>query len=143
MELKLNRIYQSPTYTIGKLFANGQYLCDSIEDAVRDKNKDGDLDDAGEGKVMHKTAIPYGKYEVIVNMSNRFKKYLPLLLNVKGFEGIRIHSGVNEESSSGCIIVGKNTEKGKVTKSREWSNYLTDKLLADQKKKIKSYIEIV
>lgn len=67
---------------------------------------------------MHKTAILSGKYEVIVNVSNRFKRYLPLLLNVPGFDGIRIHNGVDETSSSGCIIVGKNSEKGKVTKSR-------------------------
>ena len=143
MDLELHRIYFSPEYTIGKLFIDGQYFCDTIEDVNRDLNKDGDLLDPGEAKVMHKTAIPFGKYEVIVNVSNRFKRYLPLLLNVPGFDGIRIHNGVDETSSSGCIIVGKNTEKGKVTQSREYMNLLTDKLLSDQKKSLKSYIKIV
>jgi len=143
MELKLNRIFFSPTYTIGKLFINGQYVCDTIEDVNRDLNKDGDLNDAGESKVMHKTCIPFGKYEVIVNISQRFKRYLPRLINVPHFDGILIHNGIDETSSSGCIIVGKNTEKGKVSKSREYMNLITDKLLTEQHKNIKSYIEIV
>lgn len=143
MELKLNRIALKPTYTIGKLFLDGCYYCDVIEDTVRDLNKDGDLNDAGETKIMHKTAIPYGRYEVIVNMSNRFKKFLPLLLNVPSFDGIRIHSGNSEEDSSGCIILGENKEVGKVLNSKPYVIKLVDKLLAEQKKGIKSYITIV
>lgn len=93
MELLLKRHTFKPTYTIGKLFLNSKYFCDVIEDTVKDLNMDGDLDDCGEGKVYGKTAIPYGRYEVKLTMSNRFKKVLPILIGVKGFEGIRIHSG--------------------------------------------------
>ncbi len=143
MELLLKRIALKENYTIGKLYIDGVYFCDTIEDKVRDLNKDGDLNDAGEGKVMHKTAIPYGLYKVIVNISARFKRYLPRLLNVLGFDGILIHNGVDETSSSGCIIVGKNTIKGKVTQSREFMNLLTDKLMAAQKKGEEITIKII
>lgn len=141
MELKLKRIFFSETYTIGKLYINDVYFCDTIEDVNRDKNKDGDLSDVGEGKVMHKTCIPFGNYDVIVNQSTRFKRLLPRILNVPHFDGILIHNGVDENSSSGCIIVGKNTTKGKLTESTNYMNLLTDKLLEAQKKEqIKIYI---
>ena len=93
MELELKRHTFKPNYTMGKLLVNGKYFCDVIENTVRDLNMDGDLDDSGEGKIYGKTAIPYGRYEVKITMSNRFKKELPLLIGVKGFDGIRIHSG--------------------------------------------------
>ena len=118
MELLLKRHTFKPTYTIGKLFVNSKYFCDVIEDTVRDLNMDGDLDDSGEGKIYGKTAIPYGRYEVRLTMSNRFKKFLPILIGVKGFEGIRIHSGNTEQDSLGCLIVGENKEVGKVLNSR-------------------------
>jgi hypothetical protein len=142
VELLLNRIALKEKYTIGKLFVNGVYWCDSIEDKNRDLNKDGDLSDEGEFKVMHKTAIPYGRYKVIVNMSNRFKRYLPLLLNVPEFEGIRIHNGLDENSSSGCIILGENKEKGKVLNSKFWMDKLTKYLLEQQKIGCDIYITI-
>ena len=118
MELLLKRHTFKPTYTIGKLFLNSKYFCDVIEDTVRDLNMDGDLDDYGEGKVYGKTAIPYGRYEVKLTMSNRFNKVLPILIGVKGFEGIRIHSGNTEQDSLGCLVVGENKEVGKVLNSR-------------------------
>ena len=118
MELLLKRHTFKPTYTMGKLFVNSKYFCDVIEDTVRDLNMDGDLDDCGEGKVYGKTAIPYGRYEVKLTMSNRFNKVLPILIGVKGFEGIRIHSGNTEQDSLGCLIVGENKEVGKVLNSR-------------------------
>lgn len=142
IELELHRIYFSPTYTIGKLFVNGSLFCDTIEDKNRDINKDGDLNDLNEAKVMHKTAIPYGRYEVIVNMSGRFKRMLPRLLNVPHFDGILIHNGKDETSSSGCIILGENKEKGKVLNSTFYMNKLTDYLLTEQKKGNKIFINI-
>lgn len=142
IELELNRIYFSPTYTIGKLFVDGVLWCDSIEDVNRDLNKDGDLNDLNEGKVMHKTCIPFNRYEVIVNISKRFKRILPRLLNVPHFDGILIHNGINETSSSGCIIIGENTTKGKITNSTFWMNKLTDFLIMEQKKGNRIFITI-
>ena len=143
MKLKLKRVYFNDKYTIGKLYICDEYFCDTIEDVNRDLNKDGDLNDPGESKIMHKTAIPCGSYKVVVNLSNRFKRLLPLLIDVPHFDGIRIHNGVDETSSSGCIIVGKNTEIGKLTKSREYMNLLTDKLLSEQSKGVAITIDVI
>lgn len=130
MKLELKRIALREAYTIGKLYIDGIYFSDTLEDVVRDLNKDGDLNDAGENKVMHETAIPYGTYKVIMNMSNRFKRIMPLLLDVKNFKGIRIHSGNKATHSSGCILVGKNTIKGQVTNSKHYEKLLYEKLNA-------------
>ena len=121
---------------------NRQLWCDTIEDVNRDINRDGDLLDLNEEKVMHKTAIPFGRYEVIVNMSSRFKRMLPRILNVPHFDGILIHNGKDETSSSGCVIVGENREKGKVLNSSFWMNKLTDYLLEEQRKGIKIFIRV-
>jgi len=109
MELKLVRSIYSDKSTIGQLSINGSNFCDTLEDVCRDANRDGDLQDPGEQKVYGKTAIPAGRYEVILNQSARFKKLMPLLLNVTGFEGIRIHNGNKPEHTEGCILVGKKT----------------------------------
>lgn len=119
MRLELKRKALLPEYTIGDLFVDGKLFCNTLEDTVRDLNKDGDLNDAGEGKVYGQTAIPYGTYEVVITYSNRFKKQLPLLENVKGFEGIRIHPGNTKEDTHGCILVGVNSKKGMVTESKK------------------------
>lgn len=142
MELVLNRIAYRDTYTIGKLFINGVLFSDCIEDRNRDLNHDGDLNDDGEGKVYSETCIPFGKYEVIVNYSPKFKRFLPRLLNVPSFEGILIHNGTSEKSSAGCIIVGENKTVGKVTNSTYYMNKLTDLILAEQKKGLKTTIVI-
>ena len=127
MELKLKRVALRETYTIGKLYVNGTYFCDTIEDRVRDLNKDGDLNDVGEGKIPSLTAIPYGKYEITLKIkSPKFSLkpsyswcggYLPRLINVPHFEGILIHAGNTADSSAGCIIVGENKIKGQVINS--------------------------
>lgn len=126
MELTLKRKYLKDTYTIGHLYVNGEMFCDSLEDKVRDLNKDGDLNDEGEGKVYGKTAIPYSRYKVTLNVvSPKFSKYefykevcdgkLPRLLDVPHFEGILIHVADGYKGAdllSGCIGVGHNLIKG-------------------------------
>lgn len=106
------------TYTIGKLYVDGVYFADTLEDKVRDYNKDGDLLDKGETKVFGETAIPYGEYKIIIGYSPRFKGNYPRIQNVPHFDGILIHSGNTAEDTHGCILVGNNTEKGKVTNSK-------------------------
>lgn len=118
MELLLNRRIYSPNSTIGNLQVNNVFQCFTLEDVDRDKNKDGDLNDTGEAKVFGKTAIPRGRYEVMISYSNRFKKVLPLLLNVPSFKGIRIHSGNKPEDTDGCILVGNTTSKDFIGESR-------------------------
>lgn len=118
MKLELNRIAEKPLYTIGRLFVDGKYFCDTLEDRCRDLDK--------EEKVMHETAIPAGVYEVIVNVSVKFKRKLPLLLNVPYFTGIRIHRGNTDKDTSGCILVGENRLPGRVINSTGYELRLTE-----------------
>lgn len=117
-ELVLERLYLKEDYTIGKLYVDGIYHSDTLEDKVRDFNKDGDLLDEGEEKVMHKTAIPYGRYKVIVNMSPKFKRELPRILDVPHFDGILIHGGKNHTFTSGCVLAGENKVPGGLINSQ-------------------------
>lgn len=129
MELLLERKYPKSNYTIGNLFLNGKFYCNILEDTVRDINKNGTFD-CGEFKISGHTAIPYGEYEVKVTYSPKFRRELPLLLDVKHFEGIRIHRGNTEKDSSGCLLPGENTKKGMVLNSTKYELELT-KLIKD------------
>lgn len=117
MKLTLKRIALRPTYTIGKLYIDDAYFCDTLEDTVRDTNKSGKFDN-GEQKIKGKTAIPYGTYEIKWTYSPRFKKYTPQLMNVPSFEGIRVHAGNTSADTEGCLILGENKQVGKVLNSR-------------------------
>ena len=121
MKLTLKRIALRSTYTIGRLYIDGNYFCDTLEDTVRDLNKDGKFDN-GEKKVYAKTAIPYGTYEIKWTYSPRFKKYTPQLMNVPSFEGIRIHAGNTSADTEGCLLLGENKQVGKVLNSRATIN---------------------
>ena len=124
MKLNLKRIALREGYTIGRLFVDGQYWCDTLEDRVRDLGK--------EQKVPGQTAIPYGTYEVVVNISPKFKRLLPRLLRVPHFEGVLIHRGNTAADSAGCILVGENKVKGKVLNSTYWEKRITEYLLDAQ-----------
>lgn len=124
MELTLKRIAKKDTYTIGKLYVDDEYFCDTLEDKDRGLTSDMPLEDIKKVKVYGQTAIPIGRYQVVMNMSTRFKKVMPLLLNVPGFDGIRIHSGNTAADTQGCILLGQNKVVGKVINSRIY----TDKL---------------
>ena len=117
MKLTLKRIALKPTYTIGKLYIDDNYFCDTLEDTVRDINKDGKFNN-GEKKIKGKTAIPYGTYEIKWTYSPRFKRYTPQLMNVPSFEGIRIHSGNSSDHTEGCLLLGENKKVGMVLNSK-------------------------
>ena len=116
MKIKVDRIYKGESYTIGKMYLNGEYFCDTLEDAIRPV------------KIPNETAIPAGTYKVEVTYSPRFKRNLPLLIDVPNYTGIRIHNGSNKDHTSGCILVGFNTSKGILSDSRKTSDQLTEKL---------------
>lgn len=120
MKLRLKRRFWGPKYTIGSLYVDGVYMCDTLEDTVRDKNMDGDLNDPGEQKIYGETAIPFGEYEVILNRSPKFGRDLPRLLNVPHFDGILIHRGNEAKDSAGCILLGENKEVGRVINSTKY-----------------------
>lgn len=136
MRLKLIRKFKGPEYTIGDLYIDGEFFCNTLEDVVRElpkecpntpKNKDCEC----AGKVYGKTAIQAGIYKVIITMSNRFKKRMPELIGVPHFRGIRIHSGNTAKDTDGCILVGKNNVVGKVTNSLNTYNKLMEILGTD------------
>lgn len=142
MELILIRKYKKEDYCIGELYVNGAFFCNTLEDKVRDINKNGTFD-CGEFKISGHTAIPYGEYEVIVNYSPKFKRELPRLLNVPHFEGILIHRGNTHKDSSGCILIGENAKKGMVLNSTKYECELLKILKEVQIKKEKITIKIV
>ncbi len=137
MKLTLKRIALKDTYTIGKLYIDDDYFCDTLEDTVRDANKNGKFDN-GEQKVYGQTAIPYGTYNITLDVvSQRFKNRVwakpyggkvPRLLNVPSFDGVLIHPGTTSKDTSGCLLVGRNTIVGKLTQSQDTFHKLMSKL---------------
>lgn len=118
MKMELKRIYMNKDYTIGKLYIDGLYFCDTLEDQVRDLSK--------EKKVYAETAIPAGTYKVAVTYSPAFRRRLPLLYKVPQFTGIRIHRGNTHTDTAGCILVGENKVVGKVINSTGYELKLTE-----------------
>ena len=126
MELRLERKYRNNNYCIDKLYINGKYFSDALEDPDRGLTNTMSLEEIKKIKIKGNTCIPYGTYNVTITYSPRFKKNLPLLNNVKGFDGIRIHSGNKPQDTEGCLLPGFNKVKGQVIDSR----VTTDKLIA-------------
>lgn len=141
VQLELKRKYYKNNYTVGKLYINGEYFCDTLEDTDRQLDFNMSIEDINNIKVKGSTAIPTGIYEIQITYSPRFKRKMPLLLNVPGYSGIRIHSGNTHEDTEGCILVGKNKAVGKVLNSRVTYNALF-KLLTEYCKNGKVYIKI-
>lgn len=128
MEIVVKRIAKKPDYTIGRVYVNGVYLCDSIEDKDRGLKQSMTLGEIRKIKVAKQTAIPSGNYELTLHVKsptfsqkafykNYCDGYVPRILNVPGFDGILMHCGSTQNSSAGCIILGYNTVVGRVTNS--------------------------
>lgn len=138
MELILKRIAKRKTYTIGRLYIRQQvmdeylpgyedhYFCDTLEPTWRDYEH-------GAYKVKGRSAIPEGRYAVVISYSPKFKQWLPILLGGPEFnrkwQGIRIHAGNTAKDTEGCILVGQNREVGKVLDSRKWLYELKQKIV--------------
>lgn len=134
MKLHVQRSYKGQSYTIGDLFVNGTYLCNTLEDTVRLLTM--------EKKIPGKTAIPAGRYKVIVNKSPKFERDLPRLLDVPHFDGVLIHRGNIPEHTEGCILVGENKVKGKVINSTKYELKLVELLKDAQNRGEQIEIEI-
>lgn len=137
MTIKIVRDTFSQTSSIGKLYINDIYFCETLEDFDRALTNILSLEDIKRIKLFGKTAIPYGKYEMIVSYSSKFKKYLPLLLNVPGFSGIRVHAGNTAVDTDGCILLGETREADKILNSRKvMTKFINIILRAARKEKI-------
>lgn len=128
MRLTLIRIANRPTYCIGKLYIDGKYFSDVLEDVDRGLDDSMSEEEIKKLKIKGETAIPTGIYQVLITYSPKYKKNMPLINNVKGYSGIRIHSGNTAKDSEGCLLVGKNKEVGKVLESRVTFNALFKRL---------------
>lgn len=131
MELKVKRVALKSDYTIGRLYVNGEYVCDTLEDAVRNT------------KIYGKTAIPCGTYKITMDVvSPKFKDRswakpydgkLPRLIDVPNYEGVLIHVGNTAEDTSGCLLVGQNRAVGKLVNSTQTFMSLMEKHLIPAK----------
>ena len=140
MKILLKRIYKKEKYTIGNLYINNVFFCNTLEDTDRGLTKDMSLKEIQSIKQKGITAIPSGKYSVTLDIqSPKFKNYkqyafcdgyLPRLVGVPGFDGILIHIGNKPEQTEGCLLVGKNKVKGQVVDSTETFKKLYDLLKA-------------
>ncbi|MDO4163846.1 MAG: DUF5675 family protein [Bacteroides sp.] len=119
MELILTRIDKRDACTMGRLEIDGRTFCDTLEPTWRN---------FGPGrpgkKVPGQTAIPEGRYPVVITHSPKLGQYLPLLLHVPGFSGIRIHAGNSPHDTQGCILVGNREYDNAVVNSRHWVRQL-------------------
>lgn len=142
MKLTLKRIAKKQNYTIGKLYIDNQYFCDTLEDTDRGLKSSMSLEEIQKKKVYGETAIPTGVYQVLINTispkfhnttwAKQFKGIVPRLVNVKGYDGVLIHPGNTPKDTFGCILVGENKVVGQVINSQKaWIN-LMRKLQGDK-----------
>lgn len=106
-EIKLIRRFVSKSCTLGELQIDGKVFSFTLEDVIREK------------KIKHQTCIPAGRYQIIINWSNRFQRNMPLLLNVPNFEGIRIHTGNTAANTSGCILIGYKVDEERISNTKK------------------------
>jgi hypothetical protein len=143
MELQQKRETFTDESTIGTLSIEGKFECFILEDKDRGLNDNLTLEQILKVKVYGKTAIPYGRYEVDWTMSARFKVMMPILLNVKGYSGIRIHKGNTEIDSLGCLLCGTRKKNNMVTESTLATKNLYAKIENAKKQGQRIFITIV
>ena len=142
MKILLKRIAKRANYTIGKLYLDGKYFADTLEDTDRGLTYNMPLKEIEAKKIYGKTAIPTGVYRIDMNtVSPKFKDRswarpwggkIPRLVNVPGFDGVLIHTGNTDRDTLGCILVGQNSIVGKVVNSVDTFNKLMSKLISDK-----------
>jgi len=143
MELQLKRETFTEQSTIGTLTIDGVFESFILEDRDRGLNDTLTLEQILKVKVYGKTAIPYGRYEIDWTMSARFKVFMPILLNVKGYAGIRIHKGNTEIDSLGCLLCGTRKITNRITESTLATKNLYAKIENAKKQGQRIYITIV
>ena len=138
MNILIKRIAKKPSYTIGKMYIDGKYFADTLEDTDRGLDQKMPLSEITAKKVYGETAIPTGTYKITMNViSNKFKNRVwakpyggkvPRILDVPAFEGVLLHPGTTAQDTHGCVILGKNKLVGKVLESQTTFKQFMDKL---------------
>lgn len=142
MEIKSIRKYFKDEYTIGNMFVDGEWFCNTLEDKDRGLTDDMSLSQIKKIKVYAKTAIPYGRYEVKSYFWPKYRKVYPWLQNVKGFTGILMHTGRTADHSSGCLLLGENKIKGGLINGEKYVRKLTEMIQECEKRGEKVYFTI-
>lgn len=142
MEIVVSRKKHTSRSTVSELSINGNFECYCLEDTDRGLKQSMSLSDINKLKKYGETAIPTGRYQVVVTPSARFKRDLPLLVNVPGYEGIRIHTGNVPADTHGCLLPGSTFENDRVSGSTIAFQKLFTKILAAIKANQKIYITI-
>lgn len=136
--IKVHRYLKTPNYTIGKLYVNGEYICDTLEDTDRGLHQNMPIKEIQQKKIYGETAIPLGRYEV--NMEQYSPKFgtrewakpydgkLPRLVNVPCWEGVLIHVGNTANQTLGCLLTGRYAGDGKLVESTIHFHKLMQKL---------------
>jgi hypothetical protein len=128
MEIRIDRAWKKRDYTIsrvyvdGRRFGDGRNWCNALEDTDRGLTSDMSVDEVLAVKIKGQTAIPTGRYEVTMSWSPKFHKMMPHVCAVKGFTGVRLHSGNSNKDTEGCILFGVNDKVGWLSNSRYWTD---------------------
>lgn len=139
LELKVDRKWKKPGWTISNFFVNGVKWCEVLEDTDRGLNQNMPLSEIKKRKKDGITAIPSGRYEVVLRYSPNFKRETPWLKDVPGWQWVLIHGGNDPSHTKGCLLPGENKAKGKVLNSRHWEDLIT----AEVRKYDKCFITIL
>lgn len=148
MEIKIDRAWKKDGYTISRVFlddvrfGDGRHYCNCLEDTDRGLTQSMSLSKIKEIKIKGRTAIPSGKYEILITYSPKYKRNMPLVNNVPGYEGIRIHAGNTAKDTEGCLLFGLNDKVGMVSNSRYWTTMITGIIDAAIKRGEHVYIRI-
>lgn len=156
MKIKVIRTARKSTYTVGKVYIDGKYFCDSLEDTDRGVTQIMPFTATGGvtgywvtpdhgiiEKVYSKTAIPTGLYDACSYYWPKFKCYVVQLLRVPGFTGILMHNGMTADNSEGCVLLGKNNIVGRLNGDRIYMDALAARVMACEKNGEKVTVEVV
>lgn len=119
MVVTIWRKYRKDGYTIGRVYIDGVFFCNSLEDTDRGLEQYMSVGEIMTKKLAGQTAIPAGDYKIARTYSPRFKRLVPQIMNVKGFAGVRVHAGNTAADTEGCVLLGDNTQVGRLANSRK------------------------